>query len=88
MARRHRLLAGLALWVMGIAALPAQPAPPPPTPAPPSAPPPSSQGAPDDDFIEFLGGDDVGDAAWWDFLKKVPPRGDSPPATPPQDSKQ
>ena len=88
MAPRHRLLAGLALCAVSIAALPAQPAPPPPPPAPPSAPPPSSQGAPDDDFIEFLGGDDVGDAAWWDFLKKVPPRGDSPPATPPQDSKQ
>ena len=26
-------------------------------------------------FIEFLGADDVGDAAWWEFLKKAPPRG-------------
>jgi hypothetical protein len=46
------------------------------------------QGAPDDDFIEFLGADDVGDAAWWEFLKKVPPRGENPPATPPQGAKQ
>jgi hypothetical protein len=43
---------------------------------------------PDDDFIEFLGGDDVGDEAWWEFLKKVAPRGNTPPATPPQDAKQ
>lgn len=50
--------------------------------------PPTSQGTPDDDFIEFLGTDDVGDAAWWEFLKKVPPRGDNPPAPPPQDTKQ
>jgi len=65
---------------------------------PPPAPPPSSstagatqtqpQGAPDDDFIEFLGADDVGDAAWWEFLKKAPPRGENPPAPPPQDAKQ
>jgi hypothetical protein len=46
------------------------------------------QGTPDEDFIEFLGADDVGDAAWWEFLKKVPPRGENPPATPPQDVKQ
>jgi hypothetical protein len=47
------------------------------------------QSAPDDDFIEFLGADDVGDAAWWEFLKKAPPRGENPPpATPPQDAKQ
>jgi hypothetical protein len=65
----------------------------PPPPAPPSS---SSagatqtqpQGAPDDDFIEFLGADDVGDAAWWEFLKKAPPRGENPPAPPPQDAKQ
>jgi hypothetical protein len=66
--------------------------------SPPPAPPPSSsstgatqtpaQGTPDEDFIEFLGADDVGDAAWWEFLKKAPPRGDNPPAPPPQDAKQ
>jgi hypothetical protein len=34
-----------------------------------------------------LGADDVGDAAWWEFLKKVPPRENSP-ATPQQEGKQ
>jgi hypothetical protein len=64
---------------------PAQPAPPTPSQGQ-HAPPP--QATPDDDFIEFLGTDDVGDAAWWEFLNKVPPRGDNPPAPPPQDAKQ
>jgi hypothetical protein len=45
-------------------------------------------GPPNDDFIEFLGADDVEDAAWWEFLKKSAPRKDQPPVTPPQDSKQ
>ncbi len=50
-----------------------------------AAPPPASKGdAPDDEFIEFLGSDDVGDAAWWEFLKRAPPRGNNPPAQPPQ----
>jgi hypothetical protein len=57
-------------------------------PPPAGTPPPPSQGAPDGDFIEFLGGDDVGDAAWWEFLKKVPPRGVNSPAAPPLDAKQ
>jgi hypothetical protein len=66
----------------------AQPPPPPQKPAPatagqPSAPPGE---VPDDEFIEFLGSDDVGDAAWWEFLKRVPPRGSNPPAPPPQDA--
>ena len=43
---------------------------------------------PDEGLIEFLGGDDVGDAAWWEFLKKALPRGKDIPATPPQDAKQ
>jgi hypothetical protein len=38
---------------------------------------------PNDEFIEFLGADDVGDAAWWEFLKKAPPAGNRPP---PQDA--
>jgi hypothetical protein len=67
-----------------------------PPPAPPAssasspvgAPQSPSHGAPDDDFIEFLGADDVGDAAWWEFLKKAPPRGENPPATPPREAKQ
>ena len=39
--------------------------------------------APDDEFIEFLGADDVDDAAWAEFLKnsaqrKVPPSASRP----------
>jgi hypothetical protein len=71
-------------------ATPTPPAPaqtPAPTPGPPASsakPPP-----PDESFLEFLGSDDVGDTAWWEFLKKAPPRGsDPPPATPPQDAKK
>jgi hypothetical protein len=41
---------------------------------------------PDDEFIEFLGADDVGDAAWWEFLKKSAPRKDPSPEAP-QDAK-
>src|SRR5882724_3289611 len=75
-------------WLLvGVAVCSAAMAGPPPSapPAPPAPPPVSSPGAPDDDFIEFLGADDVGDAVWWEFLKKVPPRGGTPPATPPQE---
>jgi hypothetical protein len=79
------LLAGTALCAIAIAA--------PPPPAPSHAPPqgqhePPSQGAPDDEFIEFLGTDDVGDEAWWEFLKKAPSRGENPPPTPPREAKQ
>jgi hypothetical protein len=67
--------------------------------AEPPAPPPAdvaesqpAASAPDpgasDEFIEFLGGDDVGDAAWWEFLKKSAPRKDQPPVPPPQDATQ
>jgi len=70
-------------------------------PAPPPAPPPpdaaravtpavdaSGVATPDDEFIEFLGRDDVGDAALWAFLKKSAQRKDSTPTRPPQDAKQ
>jgi hypothetical protein len=53
------------------------------SPASTPAPPP-----PDEGFLEFLGSDDVGDAAWWEFLKKAPPAGTTPPATPPQDARK
>ena len=81
------------LWLLvGVAACAvAHATPPPPPPPSQSQSPGASQpppGAPDDDFIEFLGGDDVGDAAWWEFLKKVPPRREGPPATAPQEAKQ
>jgi hypothetical protein len=66
-------------------ATPAAPAPAPPPPASSAKSPP----APDESLLEFLGSDDVGDAAWWEFLKKAPPRGTNPPpATPPQDAKK
>jgi hypothetical protein len=100
MGGMHWLWVGVALSAAAIAGPP--PPPPPGTQPPPAgaqappvkaqAPPAGAQsppqGTPDDDFIEFLGGDDVGDAAWWEFLKKVPPRAGNPPATPPQDAKQ
>jgi len=48
----------------------------------------ADEAASDDEFIEFLGADDVGDSAWWEFLKKSAPGRDPPkPATPPQDAK-
>jgi hypothetical protein len=81
------LLLGAA-WCVVAAAEPPPPAPPTQQVPPTSPAPPSSPGVPDDDFIEFLGADDVGDAAWWEFLKKVPPRRENPPATPPQEVKQ
>jgi hypothetical protein len=42
------------------------------TPTPPTPP-------TDESFIEFLGADDVEDAAWWDFLKSKEPRADPAP---------
>jgi hypothetical protein len=54
----------------------------------PAAPPAQSTVPPDEGFLEFLGSDDVGDAAWWEFLKRAPPRGSDPPAPPPQDAKK
>jgi hypothetical protein len=84
------LLIGAGLCATALAGTPPQ-TPPAQTPAPvsqaPPASPPDAQ-TPDDDFIEFLGGDDVGDAAWWEFLKKAPPRGKDVPATSPQDAEQ
>jgi hypothetical protein len=79
---RHWLLVGAAVCATAFAG------PPPAAPPAPPTPPVASKGAPDDDFIEFLGRDDVGDAAWWEFLKKVPPRREIPPAAPPQEAKQ
>ena len=92
-APRYWLALGAVLW--GLTALgqtpgpgqaPAQPAGPPPGQAPPAAQPPPAE-APDDEFIEFLGEDDHGDSAWWEFLKKTPP-GSQNPAPPPQSPKQ
>jgi hypothetical protein len=84
--KRHWLLAATALCALAIAA-------PPPAPEESRAPaqgqhesPPP--GPPDDEFIEFLGADDVGDESWWEFLKKAPSRAANPPATPPQEAKR
>jgi len=48
--------------------------------APPAAPP-SRQAVPppEDSLFEFLGSDDVGDARWWDYLRKSGPRPQAPP---------
>jgi len=73
---------------------PPQPAPPPASPpaATPATPPATTPGQsvpPDEGLLEFLGSDDVGDAAWWEFLKRAPLRGSDPPAPPPpQDAKK
>jgi hypothetical protein len=89
---RGWLLAGVAVCAAAMAG-------PPPTPgtqqppaagtqSPPGATQSPPQGESDEDFIEFLGADDVGDTAWWEFLKKAPPRGGNPPPPPAQDTKQ
>jgi hypothetical protein len=84
---------GVLCGTAGATPPPATPTPPAPaqTPAPTPAPPASSAKPPppDESFLEFLGSDDVGDTAWWEFLKKAPPReSDPPPATAPQDAKK
>jgi len=90
-AARHWLALGVVACAAALAGPPpSQPAPPPPDAARADTPAvdPAGVATPDDDFIEFLGTDDVGDAAWWEFLKKMPPRGENPPATPPREVKQ
>lgn len=49
---------------------------------------PPGGGIPNEDLIEFLGADDVGDAAWWEFLRNSAPRKDRPSAPPPRDAQQ
>jgi hypothetical protein len=78
---------------LGVVACAAAFAGPPPSPPPPDAaraatPAVDAPGVatPDDDFIEFLGRDDVGDAALWAFLKKSAQRKDSTSTPPPQDA--
>jgi hypothetical protein len=77
--RQHRLKLILAALVCATAMA----APPPPPPQPPAG----SADAPDEEFIEFLGEDDVGDAAWWEFLKSTAPSAEDP-ARPPQEARQ
>jgi hypothetical protein len=84
------LALGAVLWASAAAAQPPaqQPAQQPGSPpgrAQPAAPP---ANAPDEELIEFLGEDDHGDAAWWEFLKRASPGAQNPPAPPPQGTKQ
>jgi len=92
-AVRHWLTLGVMACAAAFAGQPPSPSPPAPPPpdaartATPVVDPPAVD-VPDDEFIEFLGADDVGDAAWWAFLKKSALRKDSTSTTPPQDAKQ
>jgi len=86
----YRLVLGALLWAAAVRAqppaqVPAQP------PAGTSAghataAPPASQDVPDEEFIEFLGEDDHGDAAWSEFLKRAQHGAQNP--APPQGTKQ
>jgi len=92
-AARHWLAlgVGLAACAAAFAGPPAsQPAPSPPDAARAATPAVDATGVatPDDEFIEFLGRDDVGDPALWAFLKKAAQRKDTSPTPPPQDAKQ
>jgi hypothetical protein len=91
MAARHWLALGVVACAAAFAGPPpSSPAPPPPDAARAATPAVDAAGvaAPDDDFIEFLGRDDVGDAALWAFLKKSAQRKDSISTPQPQDAKQ
>ncbi len=89
--RRCKWLLAAVLLVTS-AALPAQQAaaPLPPAALPPGrapvAPPARDAPVPDEDLLEFLGSDDTGDVAWWEFLKRAPQRV-KPVVPPPQDAK-
>jgi hypothetical protein len=87
MAARHWLVLGAALCTAAFAGEPPQ-APTAPPAVPQRSPDPTDAAASDDDFIEFLGEDDVGDAAWWEFLKKSAPPKEPHPLPPTQDAKQ
>src|SRR5258708_4005323 len=64
-ADRRWLLAAAALCTVAIAGPPPATGTTHPPPVPHESQP---QGVPDDEFIEFLGADDVGDETWWEFL--------------------
>jgi hypothetical protein len=90
-AARHWLALGVVACAAAFAGPPpSQPTPPPPDTTRAATPAVDAAGVatPDDEFIEFLGRDDVGDAALWAFLKKSAQRKDPTPAPPPQDAKQ
>ena len=87
---RYRLFLGALLLAAVVRAQPPAQAPPPAPAAPPgraqTAAPPASQDVPDEEFIEFLGEDDHGDAAWSEFLKRAQHGAQNP--APPQGTKQ
>jgi hypothetical protein len=87
---RYRLVLGALLWAAAVRAQPpAQtPAQAPAAPAghTQAAAPPPPQDVPDEEFIEFLGEDDHGDAAWSEFLKRAQQQNPAPP--PAQGTKQ
>jgi hypothetical protein len=88
---RHWLALGAALWTVSAVGQP--PGTPPPGQQP-GRPPAAQQPAtdvPDDDFIEFLGEDDHGDAAWSEMVKRAQPGAQKPappPPPPPQSQTQ
>jgi hypothetical protein len=87
---RYRLVLGALLWAAAVRAQPPAQAPAQAPPAPaghtqPAAPA-QSQDVPDEEFIEFLGEDDHGDAAWSEFLKRAQHGAQNP--APPQGTKQ
>lgn len=93
MAARYGRVLSAFLCSAAFAATPPPPEPQPPPgasqpksqptqPQSPGAAPAADAAAADDELIEFLGADDVGDVAWWEFLKKSPPRKVPPPPGP------
>ena len=80
------LLASVALCAVAMADVPATPVPSKDSRAASQQSPPKN--APNDDFIEFLGADDMDDAAWWEFMKKAQSRRGNPPAAAPQETKR
>ncbi|MGO9426359.1 MAG: hypothetical protein ACLQAR_04885 [Steroidobacteraceae bacterium] len=82
-AGRNWLVLGAAMWAVASAGQPpARPAPPPPAPAESTSP-----NEPDEEFIEFLGADDHGDADWSELLKNAAANSQRPATPPPQDAK-
>jgi len=87
---RYRLVLGALLCAAAVRAQTPGQVPKPAPSAPPAsaqtAAPPAPQDVPDEEFIEFLGEDDHGDAAWSEFLKRAQQQNPAPP--PAQGTKQ
>jgi len=90
MSPNRWLALGAALWAVSAAGQPPAGAPAGQTPGrPPAATPsPPPTDAPDDEFIEYLGEDDHGDAAWSEMVKRAQPGTQKPAPPPPQSPKQ